>query len=117
MKWCRWLTAPSTRWSNAVNFRAASHCPHAVSSGTWLKSKPGSCPVAPHQSLAFSIQTSGNGARGRSKSRVERDDRHLRRNEHWDVLASLNPGINHVRPLLQHVPALNLVFSLIVNAT
>jgi hypothetical protein len=59
----------------------------------------------------------GNGDRALFESRVRLEHRHRRRDEHRNALLARNPGVNDVRPLLHHVPALNFVLGLVVDAT
>jgi prophage regulatory protein len=61
-------------------------------------------------------RTSNGGVTVRSKCRIELNDRHRRRNENWHISLTSNPGVDDVRPFLQHMPTLWLVFRLVIDA-
>ena len=115
-KWCRLPTAPSMRWSSAENFRGASRCPRAASSGISRKSKPGWPRADQPPSRARNLPMSGNGDRARFDRRVRLKQRHRRRDEYRNALLARDPGVDDVRPLLHHMAALHFIFRLVVNA-
>lgn len=63
-----WPRPRSMRWSSAANFRAASDSPHAVSSGIWKRSRPGSRrerkPRDQRRSVHLPARTSGGANTG-----------------------------------------------------
>ena len=61
-----------------------------------------------HQCDAPSIPASASAVPARSESGIRREERHRRRGENRRVFLARHPGIDTVRPLLQHVPALPL---------
>ena len=116
VKWCRLLTAPSTKWNSAVNFRGASPSHLAASSGTWQRSKLGWLRADQPQLFERNLLTSGSDDRALFESRVGFKQRHRRRDEYRGTLLPSDPGVDDVRPLLHHMAALNFVFCLVVDA-
>jgi len=118
---CRLPTARSMTWSSEENSRSASISPHAASSGTWQRSKPGSTlgamPLAQMPSNVLQALTSGCAVRGPSNTRLQLKRLHRSREQRRTILLAQNPGIQHIGPLLHHMAALMLVFRLVIDAT
>ena len=115
-RWCLWQTAPFMRWNGVENFLVASPFRRGVLSGICAKSRPGWPLAERHLYVARNILTSASAAHIPSKSGIECQKRHRRRDKDWDVLLARNPGVDDVRPLLHHMATLHFVFGFVVDA-
>jgi len=68
------------------------------------------------RSVERSIRTSPSASPGLSKRGIERNKGHRGRQKRRNMFPTLNPGINDVSPFLHHVPTLNLILCLVVDA-